>query len=137
MKNIILICFLNIIIFNSCKDDENLIHEIKIVNNSSHNIYQYGSDKYSDTTILNNITSCGDDILPHQIGYANSKFGWEDEISSNKFGIYMLFFVDGDTTNKYPSPIWENEYKILKRYDLTLDYLKKNNWTITYCKIHI
>jgi len=118
---------------SSCKElADGDVDVIKIVNNSNHKIQVYESYAYPDTS-LNNISSpCDGDILPNQIGEALSLHGWKGDISSNSHGVLILFLSDSDTIDKYGADIWISEYKILKRYELTIDYLENNNWTIRY-----
>ena len=118
---------------SSCKElADGDVDVIKIVNNSVHNIFVSESYAYPDTS-LNNISSpCDGDILPNQTGEALSLHGWKGDICSNSHGVLILFFTDVDTINKYGSERCRAEYKILKRYELTVDYLERNNWTVRY-----
>lgn len=118
---------------NSCKelaDDD--IDVIKIVNNSNHKIVVDDSYAYPDTSLNIKSSPCDGDILPNQTGEALSLHGWKGDISSNSHGVLILFLSDRDTIRKYGADIWISEYKILKRYELTIDYLERNNWTIYY-----
>ena len=42
-----------------------------------------------------------------------------------------VFIIHPDTLNSYPWEIIRAEYKILKRYDLSIKDLESMNWTIT------
>jgi len=130
-KSQLMVLFLLIIAVNSCKelaDDD--IGVIKIVNNSIHNILVSESYAYPDTGMNNTSHSCY--VSPNQTGEALSLHGWKGDITSNPHGVIILFFTDVDTINKYGSERCRAEYKILKRYELTIDYLERNNWTIYY-----
>lgn len=61
-----------------------------------------------------------------------SDFMWEKVIEEMPLDTLSIYFFDNDTLNKYGWNRVKEGYKVLKRYDLSVDDLKKMNWTITY-----
>lgn len=52
-----------------------------------------------------------------------------EAIPSGKLSIYLF---SKDTLNKHTWEQIRQDYKVLKRYDLTYDELKQMNWTVSY-----
>jgi hypothetical protein len=114
---------------------------LKLANNSNMNIYYSFSFVYPDTTLkmvyppFNPLLSSqANKILPKRqsdltINARRWEYVFENEL---KDGILIIFIFEGDLIEKMP---WEQvvkEYKILKRYEFTLEDIKKQNWVINY-----
>jgi len=108
--------------------------KLRIRNNTSKPILFYFSYNYPDTSIPNyevNKVSLTWGINPNsEIHYCQK--GFENAFSENAKGIIMFFIYDFETMNTIPLDTVRAKYLILKRYDLTLDSLKKLNWNVTY-----
>jgi len=56
---------------------------------------------------------------------------WETNFANSSYPKIYLYFFDKDTFYNYPCDTFK-KYKWYEKRELTLDYLNKNNWTITY-----
>jgi len=104
------------------------VYSIKVQNNTTDTIQFYASYAYPDTAIANEKP-----ILkmayPSKYSYWDSKEKWEDVLPSDTISMYIL---SKDTVDKYSWDLIRSGYRILKRYDLSIKDLEKQNWTITY-----
>lgn len=57
---------------------------------------------------------------------------WEDVFEKLPADTLSVFIFSGDVVSNYNWETIRNEYKILRRYDISLDYLNANKGTITY-----
>lgn len=110
-----------------------------IVNNSSHSIGLYradgrdGSSAYPDTVlpltnkyVMDVVAKSGNEVdLAPQIS-------WEQAFTYLPADTLSVFIFHSDTLKKYSWQEVRDGYKILKRYDLSLEDLKKNNYKVTY-----
>ena len=89
-------------------------------------------DLYPDTLLPHSQPHL-DLIKPNTIIKLVSSRKWEDRINnlipSDTLSIY---FFDADTVNICGWEEVAKDYKVLKRYDLSVDDLIKTNWTVTY-----
>jgi len=119
----------------NCKIVE-LHYSINIENNSPHDISFYvaglGMEHlYPDTTLQT-------DSVPMQIipsgktrSWSNT-IGWDNLFKQLPKDTLSIYLFSSDTLTKYRWNIIRKEYKILKRYDLSLSDLKKSNFGIHY-----
>lgn len=129
---VILICAAN-----SCdpNEDGHWDGRLTIVNNSNDTIISFLQYNFPDTILLdenapelNNII-----ITPNSLGKHYSSIKWEDHISSlNTHKTILIFINSYDTIRKYSWTQIQDDYNILRRYDLTIDSLQKLDWIITY-----
>lgn len=63
---------------------------------------------------------------------AGGSLNWEKIYKSVPNDTLSFVIFDADTLAKYPWEVIRNNYKILKRYDLSLDDLKRLNYTLYY-----
>jgi len=66
---------------------------------------------------------------PSKYSYWDSKEKWGDILPSDTISMYIL---SKDTIDKYSWDLIRSGNRILKRYDLSIKDLEKQNWTITY-----
>lgn len=136
MKFIYLKVLLALCLFSSCEEAKFTVYSIIIKNKSNHNIQFFvarpGSEfLYPDTTLPTKKVG-GPVILPSLSGYVDSSIKWEKQyakLPSDKMSIYIF---DSDTLKKYD---WEDvrlNYRILKRYDLTLQDLQSTDFYVNY-----
>jgi hypothetical protein len=104
------------------------VYSIKIQNNTTDTIQFYDSYVFPDTTIINEKPRL---IMayPSKFSYLDSKEKWEDILPSDTISIYIL---SKDTLNTYSWETIRNEYKILKRYDLSLQDLEMLHYEVPY-----
>ncbi|MBN2746841.1 MAG: hypothetical protein JXR34_08950 [Bacteroidales bacterium] len=138
MTKTILITIIALALNNCEKNAMDKSDSIEINNNSSYSIGCYfglggkNGTLYPDTTLPYSDNYIIKEIKP------NSKFVYEvglewDEIFANiPKDTMCLFFFDTDTLNTYGWSTLRNEYKILKRMDLSLLDIKQLNRTINY-----
>jgi hypothetical protein len=72
------------------------------------------------------------EVKSNEYGEIISSFKWEEEIDNLPSDTLSIYLFDADTVNICG---WEEiamDYKVLKRYDLSVDDLIKTNWTVTY-----
>jgi hypothetical protein len=143
MRNYIFIFLLGIIFLSTkCIDNESedCHKNINIVNNSRYVLQISVSNTYPDSTSSSGFgeryESFNSSISAHSIGKFQAKLKGciEDAMKSESYrkGVMMLFFFDKEVIE---NTSWETIVKdrmYLKKYDLTLEDLQNNNWTITY-----
>lgn len=114
------------------------LHDTIVVNNiSEKSILVEGSLEYPDTTIHFNNPSLGN---PHNIVSKNEinkvalkmKDTYERGIFAAGIDTIQIFIFDYILTNEISWEEIKNNYKVLYRYDLSLQDLQKLNWTIYY-----
>lgn len=121
------------------KNDENDYHKIiKYINNSNMELYVHVSGSYPDTTFArgefpNPIVSELNRILPHETNTMAlaARYGFEEEFKYS-YDTLMIFVFDGQVLKTTPWETVQQDYIVLKRYDLSLEDIKRMNWTITY-----
>lgn len=118
------------------KDKFNPDSILTIVNNSSADILYYDVfGKYPDTTLMEAFPFYDDTqynpFVVTSMSLRSQKGEWIAQFNETTTPM-MLYLFSRDTIDQVP---WENirdEYKILRRYDLTKEMLDSLNWTITY-----
>jgi hypothetical protein len=135
-KVLIIILFLPLFFGSQCHKDE--CHEnILFINNSNIPLYILGDSNYPDTL---SFSSCGGFIKDLKVNAQSSSnyplerrscyeslFGYE--IKSN---ILMVYVFNADTVDNNSWSYIIDNYKVLYRYELTLEDLQRMNWTVTY-----
>ncbi len=122
---------LSFFIFFSCVKDRLEKRRISVQNNSSTSIYWVRSDDgiFKCPNLNDEIGS----VEADSTGKVNNLVpNWEISIGRASNQKIKIFIVPIDTINKYG---WEKVFqknKYIKVYDINMDYLDKNNWTIAY-----
>jgi len=114
------------------------VYYIYIQNDSNIDLFVAAADgkhsisPYPDT-ILPNSRPFLKEVGPDERAKWESHGKWEDRINnlipSDTLSIYLF---DADTVNICGWEEVAKDYKVLKRYDLSVDDLVKMNWTVTY-----
>lgn len=113
------------------------IHRVNIKNNSNHKIFVscgiplYGMNNFPDTILPSNKPGMRE-VDAHGKAFLNSHFKWEKYFNQNNASQISFYYFDFDSISKNSWSYIVSSYLILKRSDLTLDSLKRCNWTITY-----
>lgn len=135
---VLLISFLIINICSQCeKNYTGKSYVINIVNKSGHNIGYYfatGGEYgtyYPDSLPESNEYIVYDMNKVLHPGY-ESHLNWESFFQELPYDTLSVFIFHTDTLNKYSWNEVRERYLILKRYDMSLDDLNQNNFTITY-----
>lgn len=128
MKMNILSVILLVLCNVGCDKLADHVYSIKIQNNTTDTIQFYASYVYPDTTIINEKPRLKM-AYPSKYSYLDSKEKWEDILPSDTISIYIL---SKDTVDKYSWDLIRSGNRILKRYDLSVKDLEKQNWIVTY-----
>lgn len=143
MKNMKHIPVLALFVFaNSCScDPYELNRKLFISNNSAIKIAVFISKSYSDS--VNYIfESCQVNDVAYLVDPQSKRtylhrVNWENEIKqiANK-GIFFFVYNSDSALKYYDNAACTTLYKrsdlVLKRFNVTTDYLNKNNWTLAY-----
>ena len=136
-EHLIFLCF-SIIVFQSCDNFGDTFYLIELNNKSNHNIrFAVGTAGtqyvYPDTLITQNKSDMG--LAPLSSG-TNTFIGkgtpWEDRFKELPKDTLSFYIFNQDTLNTY---LWEtirNEYKIMVRYDLSIQDLELLDYKIIY-----
>jgi hypothetical protein len=112
-------------------------YEINLVNKSGHNIGDYFATGGKYGTYYPDSLPESNDYIVYDISKV-LRPGYESHLSWEKFfqelpkDTLSVFIFHTDTLNKYSWEEVRDGYMILKRYDLSLDDLKRMNWTVIY-----
>lgn len=71
-------------------------------------------------------------VNPHDFNNLRSPIEWKEIIEKNPSDTLSIYIFDGDTVNTYDWNQIKEGYKVLKRYDLSINDLQQMNWTVTY-----
>lgn len=104
------------------------VYSIKVQNNTADTLQFYASYVYPDTAIAKEKPRLKM-AYPSNYSYWDSKEKWEAILPSDTISMYIL---SKDTVDNYSWDLIRSDNKILKRYDLSIKDLEKQNWTITY-----
>ena len=107
------------------------VYSIKVENNSSQWINFFDNRVYPDTLLPAAKPYYGAS-RPNSYAYIDSKSDWPDVFARLPKDTLSIFILSSDTVNTFNWDIIRSQYKILKRYDLSLQDLKNSNFTITY-----
>lgn len=140
-KNILIILFFAfLIIFFGCECFVERVYSIILTNNADHSIEAYNIqmvDKdtkkfpvYPDTLIMESESYRRISSLSY-ITF-DSWSTWEETIKKLPKDTLSIFIFHTDTLNKYSWEEVRDGYKILKRYDLSLEDIKSLNYKIPY-----
>lgn len=135
-KGVLIILLL--IVYNNCEIAMDYSYEINLFNNADHSIGYYfaAGGKYGtfypDSLPETNKYIIYDINKVLRPGFEHHYPSWEKFFQTLPMNILSVFIFHTDTLNKYTWEEVRDGYMILKRYDLSLEDLKQNNWTITY-----
>jgi hypothetical protein len=94
--------------------------------------YDFSPSAYPDTTLpINNYIGMSK-VEPNEKQLVWESVNREDLVKSLPLDTLSVFIFHADTLNKYTWAEVRNGYKILKRYDLSLQNLQLLNYTIPY-----
>lgn len=111
-----------------CKKPMDKVYSIRIENKSNETILFFASYNYPDTSIASEKPIL-DIVYPNDYGNIDSKEKWEDVLPNN---IIVIFILSKDTVDTYNWTDIRSEYRILNRYDLSIEQLRGLNWIVTY-----
>lgn len=138
---LISISLLSILLITVCSKCDKVAmdysYEINLVNNAEHSIgYYFGTGGRYGTFFPDSLPESNEYIMYDiskvlRPGYESS-LKWRDFFKELPYDTLSVFIFHTDTLNKYSWAEVRDSYMILKRYDLSLDDLKQNDFTITY-----
>jgi len=124
---------------SSCGKNKKEGDKLITVNNSDHKIMVIIDFDYPDTTFINSpqCFDCRRVVDPNSsyqhFFHPNNKYGWKDRISENNIhNTLTMFVIHGDTLLNNTFEEIQEEYNILRRYELTIEDLEAMNWKVTY-----
>jgi len=135
---------ISIVIFFTGVPDPGMDNRLKLFNISNKEISLimikdsliYNRDIYDFAQSLKNRRDYFDkpDIFPYSKGRLEIYDNWKKQLKINRIFYYYLLDFDSLKDLYYKPILDSNLIKkiILKRLDITLDYIKKSNWTIVY-----
>jgi len=129
MKMNYLIILLLVFCSTGCEKLADHTNFIRIHNYTNDTVQAYAGYDYPDTML------CVEKprlvmIYPNtQDGGLESKTDWKDKLQSDTL---IIFLLSKDTVDTYSWEEIKNDYKILLRYDLSINDLENQNWTIIY-----
>jgi hypothetical protein len=141
VKKIVIVIILSIITSAStCKRFNGWDSRLAINNKSSQPIYYAIGNGYPDTLIpgyppLPNpaLSPSDHEVMPFSMHGIALNGTWESFYSDIYPSDKLVFFVfDANTLETTNWDTVRARYRILKRYDLTLDSIRKMNWVLTY-----
>ena len=129
---------------NICrKDTKDCHYHIKVNNLTNKVLYSAAADNYPDTfsidkTMVSPILGGGESHRIDPMGITEGSLSisrcYEDDFSNgllpNK--VLMIYIFDENVLRTISWDTLKAKNLYLKRYDLSLEDLRKNNWTITY-----
>ena len=131
------ILFTLLLMTYSCDNFVDHVYSIKVKNNTSHDIQVTPGlgpiymSSYHDTAISESKPHFLS-IAPNDYGYLDYSEKWENVFPRLPADTLSIYIFSTDTLKAYDWSKIRSGYKVLKRYDLSLDDLRKSNWTITY-----
>lgn len=125
-----LLFFTLMLLAATCTKDDDYQKYIWLVNNSNNSFTAVPSFDSPDTSF--NSFRGSYDVLPNQRNPLGSKIGWRNRIKNIEDSTLILFLVDRDTLSTHSFEDIMSEYRITKRYDLTVEELESMDWTISY-----
>jgi hypothetical protein len=131
---IILCVFAYALSNSSCGKDEDKHDLIVFTNNSSELVYVRGNWEYSDTTINFSNPALAGDYYKVSANSSGDPLKLQDTYEGrfNQYEKVTVFIFDSRVLESTPWETVKANYLVLRRYDLSLDDLKRMNWTITY-----
>lgn len=108
-------------------------YPIILKNNSNHKIDVFVADHnkgYPDTTLTSQRATVNIDI--QKVHYEDFSLEYEKVFSYLPSDTLSIYIFHTDTLKKYSWDIIKERYMVLKRYDLSLDDLKKLDYTVPY-----
>lgn len=132
--------FLGVAILQQCENPfAEKKYPIHLMNDSNHSIGTYltlggkHGSYYPDTVLPESSEYIISDIESNRTYYYDSGIKWEEIFSYDLPNDTMSIFIfHTDTLSKYAWGTIRNEYKILKRYDLSLEDLHALEFTVPY-----
>jgi len=121
----------------SCGDLADHVYGIDVINNTEYAIQTapgLGSDwlsSYPDTA-MSKLKPDFFYVAPHERNYIGNGEKWENVFPELPKDTLSIYIFSADALKAYDWSKVKEGYKILKRYDLSLNDLKKLNWVITY-----
>jgi len=114
-------------------------YPLYVQNNSDHSIKVYFNDNsdylalYPDTLLSGYTDRLREILIGENVSVAGGSASWKDVFKVTvPFDTLSLFVFHTDTLNKYSWAEVQTSYKILKRYDLSLEDLEHLDYKLSY-----
>jgi hypothetical protein len=135
MKPYFILAFIIVCGF-SCERFGESKYPLNIINGSNHTIAYYVAaggieHKYPDTALISDKFEMG--TIP-----SGASDSWHSSVPFDRLfqllptDTLSIYLFHPDTLAKYDWNVIRSEYKVLKRFDVSLDDLKRNHYKVTY-----
>ncbi len=132
MRIVLIIMITLICCSNSCEDYVgDKVYSFWMQDNSGEGFAFLVSYNYPDTAIPNEYDKLIGVPPGESVSY-DSKEKWEEVFENLTSDTLSIFIFNGDTIATYGWDVICKDYKILKRYDLSLEDFERLNWQIAY-----
>lgn len=126
--------FISALLFISCENPTQT-YKFRIINNSEKALYfdRSVSDRYKvypDTLISE--TKVQLRVSPHTTSYQGGLISTEEVFKKYSIDTLSIYFFDADIVDNYSWETIREEYKILKRYDLSIEDIQLLDYEIPY-----
>jgi hypothetical protein len=138
VSSLVTIGYLTVLFFAGCATEVNKKNEITLVNTSGNSIGYYFAlggkfgNAYPDTILPAYTDYVGKELKSNKTFHYLFGGGKEALIKALPKDTLSVYIFSTDTLSKYTWDEVRSNYKVLKRYDLSLQDLNELNWTITY-----
>lgn len=137
-KSIGLLSMLLIVVCSTCELVMDYSYEIHLVNNAEHSIGYYFADGGKYGTFYPDSLPETNEYVMYDIsrvlspGYAHHYSNWEKYFRTLPNDTLSLFIFHTDTLNKYKWEEIRKNYRVLKRYDLSIEDIQLLDYEIPY-----
>ncbi len=125
----ILVVLSIILCSGSCKIFVEYAYLMRIHNNTNDTIFVCAGYNYPDTTLSSKKPSLLMVYPNTRNGGLDSETHWADKVDNDTLSIFVF---NKDTVDAYDWAQIRDDYKIIKRYDLSISELDEMSWTIKY-----
>lgn len=130
------IYLLVLVLFASCNVKQEFEYPLIIENNSGGNLYFHAATEaspmmYDDTVLTLNRNDIHLQAIEERVRIGNP-IRWVERISQLPLDTLSIYFFHPDTLSTYDWSDIRSDYKVLKRYDLSIEDLTSLNFTVPY-----
>lgn len=128
--------FLLFFIVTSCHVKQDFEYPLVVENNSGDHLFFHAATEssllmYDDTVLTANRDDIAMQIVEESVRIGNP-IRWVERMSYLQLDTLSIYFFHPDTLSLYDWDVIRNDYKVLKRYDLSIEDLNSLNFTVPY-----
>ena len=125
--------FISALLFISCENPTQT-YKFRIINDSDKDLYFYeavmNAPIYPDTLIKE--TKVQLKVSPHTTSYQGGLISTEEVFKKYSIDTLSIYFFDADIVDNYSWETIREEYKVLRRYDLSIEDIQLLDYEIPY-----